>query len=339
MKMNTILQQDINKFVADFLLVRNIENSSFLITGATGLIGSILVKCLLALNSNIKITCPVRNVEKAKDIFEKNFLNINFVECDLTKFLGNQSLNYDYIVHCASPTSGAYMIQHPVETFMFTIDTTRCLLDYLVSHHDTKMVYISSLEYYGQVFEEKDIFETDLGYIDHSSSRSCYPLAKQAAEYLCSSYSLEYGVDVKVARLTQTFGAGISESDNRVFAQFARSIINNQDIILHTTGESSKPYCYTIDCVSAVLYILIKGSSGEAYNVANPDTYISIKNLADFLRNNFNQNIKVKIELHPEMGYAPVTKLRLNVDKLKALGWAPFFSLKQMFHNLILSLS
>ena len=155
---------------------------------------------------------------------------------------------------------------------------------------------------------------------------------------MCTSYAKEYGVPVKIARLTQTFGAGVSAEDNRVFAQFARSIIEGNDIVLHTKGESAKPYCYTTDCVSAILYILLKGKDGEAYNVANQDTYISIKDMALFLKENFNSNIDVIVEEHPEMGYAPVTRLNLLSEKLMSLGWKPSYNLYEMFERLINSL-
>ena len=148
---------------------------------------------------------------------------------------------------------------------------------------------MSSLEYYGQNFDDKIITEEVQGYVDNTAARSSYPLGKRAAEYLCAAYSQQYGVNVKIARLTQTFGAGVAADDNRVFAQFARSIICETDIVLHTKGDSAKPYCYTIDCVSAILYILLKGNNGEAYNVANSETYISIREMAEFLRDNLPQ--------------------------------------------------
>jgi nucleoside-diphosphate-sugar epimerase len=112
-------------------------------------------------------------------------------------------------------------------------------------------------------------------------------------------------------------------------------VTSGTDIILHTTGESAKPYCYTTDCASAILFILFKGANGEAYNVANQDTYISIRSMAEFLRDNFNPNIKVAVEEHPELGYAPVTKLHLSSEKLMGLGWKPQYCLKEMFRRLM----
>lgn len=339
-RMNIIQQEDIKDFILSFTHAKDFDMSSFLITGSTGLIGSTLVHCLLALNSKIKITCPVRSIAKAISIFDDVRLNVRFIESDLLEFLRSLSENdhFDYIVHCASPTSGKYILEHPVETYKIAIDTTRTLLDYSIISNTKGMVYLSSIEYYGQILDNILITEEMQGYIDNTDPRSSYPLGKRAAEYLCVAYAKQYGVNVKIARLTQTFGAGVATDDNRVFAQFARSVINGTDIVLHTTGKSAKPYCYTTDCVSAILFILLKGEKGEAYNVANQDTYINICEMAEFLRENFNPDIKIIIEEHPEMGYAPVTKLHLSSEKLMSLGWKPQYDLKEMFYRLIESM-
>lgn len=318
-----VLQKDIREFTSSFKLSDLLANSNFLITGATGLIGSTLVRCLLALNKEINITCPIRNIAKARLIYDEEYEKIHFVECDLMEYLGRLSEkdHFQYIVHCASPTVGKYMIEYPVETYMLAIDSTRRILEYVRKNDNVlSVVYVSSLEYYGQNFDDRMITEDMLGYVDNTDSRSSYPLGKRAAEYLCAAYARQYGVKAKVARLTQTFGAGVADDDNRVFAQFARSVIASSDIVMHTQGESAKPYCYTTDCVSAILYILLKGIKGEAYNVANSETYISIRSLAEFLRDNFNPSIKVVIEEHSDMGYAPITKLNLSTEKLMKLG-------------------
>lgn len=338
--MNRIQFEDIKSFTQTFKLSESFANSKILITGATGLIGSSLVHCLLALDKNINITCPVRNIAKAHSMYIDSIDRINFVEGDLLDFLDNLSNmdQYEYVIHCASPTAGKYMTAHPVETYILAIESTRAVLEYGRNKWVRSIVYVSSLEYYGQNFDDKFITEDMQGYVDYTDTRSSYPLGKRAAEYLCVAYSYQYGVNVKIARLTQTFGAGVAADDNRVFAQFARSIIAGSDIILHTKGESAKPYCYTTDCISAILYILQKGNNGEAYNVANQETYISIREMAEFLRDNFNPNVKVVIEEHPELGYAPVTKLHLSSEKLEALGWKPHYDLKDMFSRLILYL-
>lgn len=339
--MNKIQQEDIRTFSESFALSDSLADARFMITGATGLIGSTLVHCLLALNKGIEITCPVRSIEKAQAMYEDEFEKIHFLECDLLAYLNSLSTDarFQYIVHCASPTAGKYMTEHPVETYLLAIDTTKAILEYARKANSKDVVYVSSLEYYGQNFDDCIITEDKLGFVDGTDPRSSYPLGKRAAEYLCAAYAKEYGVNAMIARLTQTFGAGVSPDDNRVFAQFTRSIIAGENIVLHTTGESAKPYCYTTDCISAILYILLKGEAGEAYNVANQKTYISIREMAEFLCAEFNPNCKVVLDLHNDMGYAPVTKLNLSTDKLRALGWSPKYGLKDMFDRLINSIN
>ena len=340
---NQVLKEDIQLFADHFELKEQLRSKTFLITGATGLIGSVMIKCLLALNQkfdlDIKILALVRDLEKARKIFDEEFDAIKYLQIPLTEITAESvPERVDYIIHLASPTSGRYMEEHPVETFDLAYQSTLTLLNFAKQTNVAGMVYVSSLEYYGQVLDDQLITEDMQGFVDSKSARSSYPMGKRAAEYLCYAYAHEYGVPAKIARLTQTLGAGITENDNRVFAQFARSIIKSEDIVLHTTGESAKPYCYTTDCISAILYILLRGQLGVSYNVANPDTYISIRNLAELMRQNFNPAINVRLELNENMGYAPVTKLRLSTERLKRLGWQPQYDLNQMFGRLLLFL-
>lgn len=341
----SILNNDITYFVDSFELYNSLKDKKFLITGSTGLIGSIMVRCLIALNEkynlNIRITCLVRSMSKAKNMFEKTNTELSFYECDLSIYSSFDYLerDIDYIIHCANPTASLFFVNHPVETLNAAICGSHSLLEYSRKNHISGFVYISSLEVYGTIADDTSfITEEQQGYINPLDVRSSYSMGKRTVECMCHAYAKEYNIPIKIARLTQTFGAGISADDNRVFAQFARSIINNEDIILHTKGQSSKPYCYTIDAVSAILYILLKGNNGEAYNVANEETYISIKNMAEFLRKEFNSAINVIIDIKENMGYSPVTKLKLATDKIKLLGWTPHYNLCQMFDKLISSM-
>lgn len=333
--MNHIQIKDIEEFVSGFPYSNALAHKSFLITGATGLVGSTLVRCIVALDNRARITCPVRSVEKAKAVFEGVVDKVKLIECDLVGWIQSLNVDFDYIIHCASPTNGTYMRQCPVETVSFIYDTTKALLDYARRSPISSMVFVSSIEYYGQVFDEIEINESYQGYIDVDSPRSSYPLGKNISEFLCKAYYTEFGIPAKCARLTQTFGAGVSDSDNRVYAQFARSIVSSQDIVLQTEGTSAKQYCYITDTVSGILYILLKGKDGFSYNVANPDTYISIKDLAYLLKKEFNPAVKIRFELVDNNGYAPVTKLRLNTDLIYRLGWRPKYGLIEMFKRLI----
>lgn len=332
-------QEDIQEFVRTFALSDELANTSFLITGATGLIGASLIRCLLALGNGVRIVAPVRNKEKARAMFGDLFNRVEWMECDLASCDYSQVGKVDYVVHCAAPTSSKFFVDCPVETIRVIYEATASLLSYACRQSIKGFVYLSSLEVYGSGLPDTKITEDMQGYWDVTSIRSSYPVAKRAVENLCCAYASEYGVPVKVARLTQTTGAGIAKDDNRVIAQFAKLAAKGEDIVLHTTGESARPYCYTTDCVSALLYILLRGKDGEAYNLANEDTYISARGMAEFLRDNFNPTIDVRVELNDNMGYAPVSKLDLSTEKLRALGWQPRYDLKQLFERLIAYLS
>jgi nucleoside-diphosphate-sugar epimerase len=222
-----------------------------------------------------------------------------------------------------------------VETINAIVDGTKNILEFAKRKKIRKLVYLSSLEIYGAVLEDLLVDENYSGYINPLDVRSSYSLGKRMAECLCCSYCKEYGVPVTIARLTQSFGAGVSLDDNRVFAQFAKSIIKGENLELHTEGKSSKPYCYTVDVITAIITLLLYGKGGEAYNVANKTTYISIVDMAKFLVESFNSDCKVVVNKREDMGYAPTTLLKLDTSKIESLGWKTTYDLLDMFSQLI----
>ena len=340
---NQILTEDIQKFAETFELWKQLQGKTFLVTGATGLIGSILIRCLLELNRQknlaIEVIAVVRDLEKAKMVFERDFRQIEFKQIALADISKDTiGTDVDYIIHLASPTASKYFVDHPVETLRTSIEGTTVVLDYARIAQIESMVFASSLEVHGTNVDDKSIDESFQGYVNPLDVRSSYNMGKRAAECLCHAFAKEYGVPAKIARLTQTTGAGITKDDNRIIAQFARLAAEGKDIILHTTGEAARPYCYTMDAISAILYILLRGESGEAYNVANEETYISAKDMAEYLKKNFNSNICVKVELNDSKGYAPTTKLKLNSRKIQTLGWKPTYGMKEIIERLTTSL-
>lgn len=306
------------------------NNSKFLITGATGLIGSALVRYLAAHCPDAQLVLPVRNFAKAKAMLG-DIAEASLYECDLLTTDFEWADNVDYIVHCAAPTDNREFVQHPIETYNAIIHSSQHLLDYAVRHQVKGFVNLSSLEVYGTINGTcNSVTEDMLGYVDLASPRSSYPVAKRAAEHLCSLYAHQHDVPVCTARLTQTTGPGVTFEDNRVINAFCRSAFLGEDIVLYTTGESARPYCHVDDAVSAILLLLDKGVKGEAYNVANESTYISAYGLATFVREYLNPKINVRVELKDDVPYAPPSLLPLSTVKLESLGWHPEHSLEDI---------
>lgn len=324
--------------------IQKLSEKNILITGATGLIGSLLCRTFIEMNdshgTNIKILSLVRNKEKFKKIFSKcdERNDVIVIEGDITDDMCI-SYDIDYIFHCASVTASKYMISNPVETIMTSVIGTRNMLELAKEKDVESFVYVSSMEMYGAFTDlGHDVSEKDLGYINPLAVRSNYPESKRLCENMCIAYLKEYGVPVKIARLAQTFGAGILPGENRVFAQFARSAIRKEDIILHTKGLSEGNYCYTTDAINGLLIIATRGNNGEAYNVSNPETHTTIANMAQMVCDEIaNGEIKVVFDIPEtnEFGYAADTKMKLDSSKLQALGWKPEVGLKEAYVRLI----
>lgn len=313
--------------------------NTYLITGATGLIGSALVKRLALEKDNILI-CPIRNKEKALKLFLPASLkyhnHLHLIECNLEEYLESLDIEIDYIIHCASPTASKYFVDHPVETIIFGVDTTSSILNYAKTHKVKSIAYLSSLEVYGTVTNDTEVINEEFqGYVEVTNERSSYNMVKRLCETLCYSYYKEYDVPVKMIRPSQIVPFNIEENDNRIYAQFARRAALGANIELHTQGDSARQYVYIEDAVDAILTILYRGKNGEAYNVTNESCYISAKDMANFVQSNFNPTGKVCFNLRNDLGYAPTTRLRLDTSKVRELGWQPKTGLFEMFEILI----
>lgn len=342
-----VLEEDLDLIAGSNLPFEKLSNSTVLVTGATGLIGVSLIRALMRINdvrkTSIRILALIRNRDKAEAIYG-NLLSrtdIKLVVGDVIEVI-EITEKIDFIFHCASVTASKMMVTQPVETLMTSVMGTKNILDLAKEKNCKSVVYLSSMEMYGSFSDNsKEVTEEDLGYINPLKVRSNYPESKRLCENMCIAYLNEYSVPVKIARLAQTFGAGILPGENRVFAQFARSIINGEDIVLHTLGQSDGNYCYTSDAVSALLTILLNGENGEAYNVSNPETYTTISEMAHMVCREFsNGNSHVVFDI-PETntyGYAADTKMKLNSDKLQSLGWIPKVNLRTAYERLIQSL-
>ena len=315
--------------------LNTLRGSCVYITGSTGLIGQLLVKTLLSFGS-IRIIANVRDFSKARSLFSNYPNTIKYDVCDI-KDIRTVDKGIDYIIHCAANTSSKSFVESPLSVIEDNLIGTRRILELARANNVKKVVYLSTMEIYGAPTSDMKITESAASNLDILSPRSSYPESKRMCETLFASYNAQYSIPFCIARLTQTIGPGINYSDNRVFAEFARCIVEDRDIVLKTKGLTKRSYVYLADAVSAILTILLRGTSGEAYNVAAEDTYCSIYEMAQMVIDAFGNSLKVVINESDaaSRGFAPELKMNLSADKLIELGWQPTKDLIGMYEALI----
>ena len=336
---SAIYRDDISKILADKRIAwEKFRDKSFLITGATGLIGSLLTWTLMKADErfdlNIELHIVARSVQKCKRIFGENVDSLDIIHSGVENLEGDfKSLNY--IVHAASSTSSSSFVETPVEVLETNVIGTMNLLRIARRNRLDGFLYLSTIEVYGLPHSDDKIYEGRKLSVDPTSIRNSYPISKILSENLCVSYAEEYGVPVRIARLTQTFGPGTEYADSRVFAYFARCAVEGEDIVLKTRGDMKRNYLYTVDAVRAMLMLLLYGDQHEpVYNVCNENTYCSIREMAELVAE--IGNIGVKYELNNDVSmYLPSFQMNLSADKLNRLGWTADVSLKEMYRSLI----
>lgn len=340
MRMN--MEEDFLKIIKESgLSIDDFNKSSVLITGATGLIGSILTKNLLALNDiyglHMKLNLLVRNSAKLDLNVMKNSEVVRIITGDITNLpVINEKI--DYIIHGASITASKMMVENPVEVIQTNLIGTINMLELAKKCKVKSMIYLSTMEAYGFTTREEVLTEDNVQYLNPLALRSSYPESKRMSENLCVAYANEYSVPVKIIRLAQTFGRGVKSDDTRVFAEFARCAREKKDIILLTDGASKRMYLDTIDASTAIITVLLMGENSVAYNAANKDTYCSIQDMAHMVAKEIaGGDIEVKFANNDEEGkqFSPPHKLFLEVSKIEKLGWKPMAGLKEMYMKMM----
>lgn len=335
---NPVFREDMEYISGvDFVPWNKLEEKTIFITGATGLIGFNLISALAYMNLTkglpLKILALVRDVVKAKQRFAEILdagAPLNFVVGDL-EHIPVVAEKIDYIIHGGSPTASRYFAEHPVETIRMNLTGAITLLEMARKKQVESFVFLSSMEVYGSLHREEKVAEEHESFVNTMNPRSSYPEAKRMIEAMCASYTAQYDVPAKVIRLTQTFGAGVRKEDNRVYAQFMRSAMKHEDIILFTQGGTRHSYLYTADAVTAIMTVLLKGENGQAYNASNEETYCSIKEMAELVAAMKGVNVIIRESLDSSKIYPEELYMNLDTLRLRQLCWSARTMLKNMF--------
>lgn len=315
--------------------MEKLSNSIVLVTGATGTIGSFITDMLLrynqVCNAKIKVCVAGRNIEELEKKFaywnDGDFIALQY---DMVlPILFDQKV--DYVIHAAGNAHPVAFNGDPVGTIIGNINGTYNLLEYTRKHGGKRLLYVSSGEIYGQGDMDLDEFNEEYeGYINIFSPRSCYPESKRATENLCASYSSQYKLESVIVRPCHTFGPGITITDSRANVQFIRNILNDEDIILKSSGTQMRSYNYIVDCASGILTALMNGKSGEAYNIANSNNRITIAGLAKIIANIGHKKVIYENPSTADLANrTPIIKQVLSSKKIEMLGWTGSFSIEE----------
>lgn len=333
-KKHILYQEDIQNILSS-IETDKFEGKSFLITGATGMVGVMLIDALMSIK-DAKVYAVGRSREKAKTRLGEYYNNPNFIflEQDVqTSFPKN--LKVDYIIPLASNTHPLAYSLYPIETMLINIEGARNALDLAVSC-DATVVYPSSVEIYGNSQDGNPFQEKDNGLLNLSNSRACYTESKRSCEALCQSYKAEHNVNVKIVRLCRIFGPTMLMSDTKASSQFIIKAINKEDIVLKSEGNQFFSYIYAADAVAAILFVLLYGQNGEAYNISNNKTNVHLKEFAGQCALFNNKNVVFDLPSEAEKkGFSIASTAILNNDKLLSLGFVPKYSFEDAIRRTI----
>lgn len=331
-------QRDIQIILNNPVDWEKFRNKTILVTGATGRLGMYLVEALnkadIDWNLNLRIIAVARNKEKMTRVFGESLKlpNICPVIQDITEPICWEG-NVDYIFHTAGAAAPKDFTESPVDTLWGHVCGTRNILELARQKKSEKVLYVSTVEIYGDWKSEERIAETDMGPMRCDDARKCYPEAKRLCETMFASYEAQYGVPYVGVRLCHTFGPGISLDDGRSFAEFMQNVIKGEDIVLQTDGSAVRTYTYVADAVGAMLLAVTKGTE-HYYNVANLENLISTRELAELIAG-MDPKHKVKVQ-YANQGTQKLKFLNyklgiMNTDRIVSLGWRAQVGLSDAF--------
>lgn len=325
-----------------------LSGKTIMLSGATGMVGKCMIDLLMAYNEAygkqsepIRVIALSRNQERAKERFKEYWEKENFqyVSCDVNAEIPECG-KADYIVHAASNTHPLQYSQDSIGTIASNVIGTKNMLDYAVSHQAERFCFVSSVEVYGENRGDTERFDENyLGYINCNTLRAGYPESKRLGETLCNAYYQTHHLDFVIPRLSRVYGPTMLSSDSKAIAQFLKKAAAGEDIILKSAGNQLYSYTYVLDAAMGIFTVLLKGVCGEAYNISDIGSEVTLKQITEWLAE--DNGMKVIFEMPDateQKGYSTATKALLDTDKIQRLGWISQTHMREGLHKTVESL-
>lgn len=322
------------------LFSSSINETSWCITGSTGLLGSSLIDLLLCARLEFGYHVDIVAIGRSELSFRGRFGEYanycTFISQDVIEEFDRVPAA-DYVIHAAANSFPALFVNDPVGTLRSGFLGTLNALNYAARNKCCRFLYVSSGEVYGnRAFgEDRSFLESDQGLLDLSLSRSCYPASKQVSEVLCTGFSDQFDIDCVIARPCHLYGPAITSSDNRATAQFLRQAMSGSAIVLKSFGDQERSWLHSLDCASALIFLELHPSASGPYNIAPSKCDVdSIAGFAQRVAGCSDSRVVFDFEdREANRQKTNIEKAVLDPSKLFNLGWKPYFTLGSGIQN------
>lgn len=333
---------DLDEIVETLPELRELVNKSILITGCTGLICSAIIDVFIRWNESHDEKIIILAAGRDKKRVIERFFPYNretwftYIPYDASSVRNTFDFSCNYIIHGASNASPNKILKEPVETMLSNFNGMKGLLDYAKETGVKRILYISSSEVYGKKEGNEPYKINEYGFVDLLNPRNSYAIGKRATESLCASYASEYGVESVIIRPGHIYGPTALKSDNRVASAWAYLAAHGKDIIMKSDGSQLRSYCYCLDSSSAIIKVLLRGNKIHAYNISDPNSIISIRQMAELLARFGGVKLKVNLpSVAEQKGFNPMNNSSLDSTELLSLGWKSIFNVERGFSHTV----
>ncbi|MDR1450961.1 MAG: NAD(P)-dependent oxidoreductase [Helicobacteraceae bacterium] len=326
--MNEIIAEDIQNILAEPLPWREFDGKTVLITGATGMMGQYFIRTFASLEKT-------RTLGTARDLnaLKERFMDI---QCNRPMLFAHNMQNpldilerIDVCIHTASSAAWKYYKDDSADCLRTIGFSPIHLCDLLKENsakygHIPKYFYISTSGIYGKP-QEETIDESNNGALDLRDPKTAFIQQKRAAETTALRYAKDYRLDARIARVSSCYGPSASLDLGLISSDLIADFIAKRPLTLSSDGLDKRQFIYVADAISAILTIITKGENSEIYNVAPDSAPISMLDFANALAAIDDPNRAILINRAEKTNYSKsvVKGLKLDISKIKHLGWTP----------------
>lgn len=296
--------------------------SRFLVTGGAGFLGSFLCEALL--DEGHEVVAMDNLVSGQTDNLEASFYHdrFTFYVHDVTEFI-HMTEDIDWVVHLASLASPVFYQDYPIKTLKVGAMGTHKTLG-LAKEKDASYLFASTSEVYGdpEVHPQPEDYR---GNVDPCGPRSCYDESKRYGEALVRAYRDKHDIDVRIARIFNTYGPRMRLDDGRVIPTFIKQVLGNEPLTLHGDGQQTRSFCYVSDLIDGLL-ALRQSDVQTPVNIGNPDerSILDLATLIVELTDSASEITHRTRPAHdPEVRQPDISMARTE------LGWEPDIGLRE----------